>query len=161
LAVVPGSYDPFTLGHLDIVERAVRLFGGAVVAVGQNSTKDYLFSFEERLDLARAACAGLPGVTVEPMTGLLVDFCRDHGVGTIVKGARSGHDFEAELGQAQMNASYSGIETVVLPTAPAWGFISSTLVRQLARGGADVSAYVPGVVMDYWRRRGHGRPDVD
>jgi len=157
LAVVPGSYDPFTLGHLDIVERAARLFGEVVVAVGVNSTKDYLFSFAERLDLARASCQGLPGVTVAGMDGLLVDFCRAHGAGTIVKGARSGHDFEAELAQAQMNASYSGVETLVLPTSAAWGYISSTLVRQLARGGGDVSDYVPSAVTDYWRRSGHGR----
>jgi pantetheine-phosphate adenylyltransferase len=157
LVVVPGSFDPITRGHVDIVERAARLFGEVIVAVGVNAAKDYLFTFEERLELVRAALAGLPGVTVEPMTGLLVDFCREHGAGTILKGARSGHDFEAELAQAQMNGSYSGVETLVLPTAAAWGFVSSTLVRQLARGGGDVSDYVPDAVTDYWRRSGHGR----
>jgi pantetheine-phosphate adenylyltransferase len=159
-AVIPGSYDPLTLGHLDMVERTARLFEEVVVAVGVNSAKDYLFTFEERLDLARRSVAGLAHVTVEPLTGLLVDFCRSQGAGTIVKGARSGLDFEAELAQAQMNRSHTGIETLILPTSAAWGFVSSTLVRQLALGGGDVTQYVPPAVQDYWRRSGHGPADT-
>ncbi|MDR1807212.1 MAG: pantetheine-phosphate adenylyltransferase [Propionibacteriaceae bacterium] len=151
-AVFPGSFDPFTLGHRNLVERTARLFSDVVVAVGVNSAKDYLFSFEERVTLARASVADLANVVVEPMDGLLVDFCRDHAVGTIVKGARTGGDFEAELAQAQMNASYSGIETVIVPAAAAWGFMSSTLVRQCFRGGGDVRGYVPQAVADYWNK---------
>jgi pantetheine-phosphate adenylyltransferase len=131
------------------------LFGRVLVAVGRNAAKDYLFSAEERLELARVSCVGLPGVAVLPMTGLLVDFCRAHDVDVIVKGARSGRDFEAELGMAQMNASLAGVETVVAPASPAWGFVSSGLVRQVARGGASVEEYVPVAVFDYWRRAGH------
>jgi pantetheine-phosphate adenylyltransferase len=153
--VVPGSYDPFTLGHLDVVRRASGLFGEVVVAVGVNATKDYLFTLDERVELARAACQDVPGVTVVPMSGLLVDFCQAVGVTTIVKGARSGQDFVVELGMAQMNGSLAPVETLILPAAPSWGFVSSTLIRQIARGGGDVQPFVPAVVFDYWRRTGH------
>ncbi|MDR1265689.1 MAG: pantetheine-phosphate adenylyltransferase [Propionibacteriaceae bacterium] len=156
--VFPGSFDPFTLGHLDLARRAAALFDQVVVAVGRNPAKDYLFDLERRLALARASCADLPQVTVEPLPGLVVDFCRDHQVSTIVKGARSGRDFDVELDQAQMNASAAGVETVLLPASPGWGFISASLVRQLAHGGADIRAYVPPAVFDYWERSGHGRP---
>jgi pantetheine-phosphate adenylyltransferase len=140
---------------LDVVRRAQRLFGAVVVAVGRNAAKDGLLSLDERVALARASCAGLEGVTVEPLPGLLVDFCRAHGVAVVVKGARGGGDFEFELAMAQMNASLAGVETVVLPAAPALGFVSSTLVRQIARGGADVKEYIPTAVFDYLRRTGH------
>ncbi|MDR1215039.1 MAG: pantetheine-phosphate adenylyltransferase [Propionibacteriaceae bacterium] len=158
-AVVPGSFDPFTLGHLDIVERASRLFDQVVVAVGLNSAKDYLFPLEERVELVRASCRQLAAVTVEPMPGLLVDFCLAHDVGTIVKGARLGRDFEVELGMAQMNASLTAVETVILPTRPSWSFVSSSLVRQIARGQRDISPYVPAAVVDHLQRSRHVHSD--
>jgi pantetheine-phosphate adenylyltransferase len=158
-AVVPGSFDPFTRGHLDIVERAVGLFDQVVVAVGRNAAKDPLFSLEERVELARASCQHLDAVTVEPMSGLLVDFCRAHDLGTIVKGARQGLDFEVELGMAQMNASLAAVETVILPTRPNWSFVSSSLVRQIARAQGDVSPYVPAAVVDRLRRSRHVHSD--
>ena len=152
--VVPGSFDPFTLGHLDVVSRAVGLFGDVIVAVGVNAAKDHLLSFDERLALAQQSVGGLTGATAEPMGGLLIDFCREREVGTIIRGARSGADFEAEMGQAQMHAALVGLEWVILPATPAWGFVSSTLVRQLARGGGDIGPFVTPAVADYWRRSG-------
>jgi pantetheine-phosphate adenylyltransferase len=157
-AVVGGSFDPFTIGHDDLVRRAVRLFGQVVVGVGINSAKDYLLTLDERVNLTRASLADLPSVRVELMPGLLADFCRQHGARTIVKGARSGSDFDVEVALAQMNASYDDLETVILPSRPAWGFISSTLVRQAARGGADISQYVPPAVANYWRQRPNPQP---
>ena len=160
-AMVPGSFDPFTLGHLDVVRRAARLFGEVVVAVGLNSSKDYLFTADERLALVRASLTDVPGATAESMPGLLVDFCRQHDIGTIVRGARSGADFDAEMGQAQMHAALAGLEWVILPPVPDLGFVSSTLVRQLARGGGEIGPFVPAAVADYWRRSGDDHRHAD
>ncbi len=147
--VVPGSFDPVTQGHLDIFRRAAALFGDVIVGVGVNSTKSYLFSAEERLELVRAAVADLPGVTAEPLAGLLVDFCRQVGAQAIVKGGRGGADFEFEVQMAQMNHALTGVETVVLPASAEWAFVSSTLVRQVASLGGDVTPFVPPCV---WAR---------
>lgn len=156
-AVVPGSFDPITNGHLDVVTRAAALFESVVVAVGSNSTKSYLFEPGERVELVRAATSGLDGVTVEPFEGLLVDFCRLHGIGAVVKGARGGGDFDVEVGMARMNHSLTGIETVILPAAVQWSYVSSTLVREVALMGGDVTPYVPAAVADrLGTRRGHG-----
>jgi len=146
VAVCPGSFDPVTLGHLDVVERAVALFGRVIVGVGHNSTKNYLFSFDERLQLTRQAMAHLPSVAVLPMDGLLVDFAQRHGATVIVKGLRFSSDFDYELQIAHVNATLSGIETVLLPGSRAHGTISSTMLREVARNGGDISSFVSAPV---------------
>ncbi len=142
-AVVPGSFDPFTLGHLDIITRAQRWFDQVIVAVGVNSGKQNLLDMDHRVALANQAVADMPGVTVEPMEGLLVDFCRDRQIFAVVRGARSGGDFEAEWAMASLNASLGGIETIILPASATIGYISSTLVRSVILAGGDASAYLP------------------
>ncbi|HET7725032.1 MAG TPA: pantetheine-phosphate adenylyltransferase [Propionibacteriaceae bacterium] len=143
---MPGSFDPITNGHLDVIRRARAIFDEVVVAVGANSSKTYLFPPDERLELVRAATADLDGVRAEPLSGLLVDFCRSHGADAIVKGGRAGGDFEFEVGMARMNHSMTGVETVILPASAQWSFVSSTLVREVARLGGDAAPYVPDVV---------------
>jgi len=145
-AVIPGSFDPFTLGHLDVVSRAARLFGQVIVAVGVNDSKQNLLSMDRRVTLARGAVAHLPNVSVEVMPGLLADFCREQMAAVVVRGARGGADFEAEWAMAAMNLSLGGIETVILPASTSVGFISSTLVRSVVRAGGDVTPYVPANV---------------
>lgn len=149
IAVVPGSFDPLTMGHLDIIRRAAVMYERVVVGVGQNSTKSYLFAPPERLELAAAACSDLENVEVRGFEGLLVDFCRTVGAQAIVKGARTGTDFDNELLMARMNWALTGVETVILPAAAAWGHVSSTLVRQISLLGGDVTDYVPPQV---WHR---------
>ncbi len=152
----PGSFDPVTLGHLDVITRAAGLFDEVIVAVGHSATKAGFFPVAERLELIRASCE-LPNVRVEAFSGLLVEFCAARSAGAVVKGVRSG-DLDYELQMAQMNRRLSGLETVLLPTAPEWGFVSSTLVRQIASMGGDVSAFVPPAVADRTisRARDHG-----
>jgi len=146
-AVVPGSYDPLTLGHLDVVTRASELFDEVIVAVGVNNSKNYFCDMDARVQMATEALRHLPTVSVEPMEGLLVDFCADHSVSVIVRGARGGADFEAEWAMAAMNSSLGNIDTVILPSAVEIGFISSTLVRSVARAGGDITRYVPPSVV--------------
>ncbi len=142
----PGSFDPITVGHLDIIRRAHALFGEVVVAIGNNSTKSYLFDFDERVDLVKGATSDLDGITVEAMDGLLVDFCNDRGIPAVVKGLRFGADFDFELQMAHMNQEMGGIETVLLPAAREHVTLSSTIIRQVVRLGGDVSRYVPANV---------------
>ncbi len=145
-AVCPGSFDPVTNGHIDIVARASKLFDEVVVAVGVNKSKNRLFSAEERIDMLRQACAGYDNVTVDGFSGLLTDFCTERGIHAIVKGLRAVSDFDYELQMAQMNASLSGVETVFVPTSPAYSFLASSLVKEVAAFGGDVSGLVPGFV---------------
>ena len=145
-AVCPGSFDPVTLGHLDIVRRSSVLFDEVVVAIGTNVTKNRLFTADERIAMLERACADLPNVRVEGFTGLVTTFCRDRGIGAIVKGLRAASDFDYELQMAQMNSSLTGVETVFLPTSPERGFVSSSLVKEVAGFGGDVSAFVPDFV---------------
>lgn len=154
-AVVPGSFDPITNGHLDIIRRARAIFDHVVVAVGANSSKRYLFEPPERLELVRAAIADLDGVTAEPLDGLLVAFCTRHNAGAIVKGARGATDFDFEVGMARMNQSLTGVETVILPASATWSYVSSTLVREVATLGGDVGPYVPDVVVQRLASRRH------
>jgi pantetheine-phosphate adenylyltransferase len=142
-AVCPGSFDPVTNGHLDIVRRTAAIFDELVVATGTNPSKSRLFGPDERLEMLREVCADLPNVTVMGFTGLIVDFCRDLGAQAIVKGLRGGNDYEFELPMAQMNAHLSGVETVFVPTNVSWGYVSSSLVKEVASLGGDVSALVP------------------
>lgn len=139
----PGSFDPITVGHLDIIRRAHALFGEVVVAIGNNSTKQYMFTFDERVEQVREATADLDGITVEAMEGLLVDFCRDRGIPAVVKGLRFGADFDFELQMAHMNYGMGEIETVLLPAARDHVTLSSTIIRQVIRLGGDVSSFVP------------------
>jgi pantetheine-phosphate adenylyltransferase len=146
--VCPGSFDPVTHGHLDIVERAASLFDEVIVAVGVNASKNRLFSAEERIAMLEEACAGWDNVRVDGFTGLLTDFCLAHDVHAIVKGLRAVSDFDYELQMAQMNSSLAPIETVFVPTSPEWSFLASSLVKEVATFGGDVSALVPGFVLE-------------
>jgi pantetheine-phosphate adenylyltransferase len=148
LAVCPGSFDPVTNGHVDVVRRASTLFDEVVVAVLGNPAKKGLFPLEERVELIRAALGDEPGVRVEAVTGgLLVDYCRSVGAAAIVKGLRSGNDFAYELPMARMNQHLTGIETVFLTGDPAFEHVSSSLVKEVAGLGGDVTGLVPDVVL--------------
>jgi len=143
-ALCPGSFDPVTLGHLDIIERTARHFDDVIVAVIRNPQKTKsLFSLEERQQMLKEATAHLPNIRIEFFKGLLVDFARDHGANAIVKGLRAVSDFDYELQMAQMNQRLSGIDTFFISTSPQHSFLSSSLVREVARFGGDVSGMVP------------------
>lgn len=144
----PGSFDPITLGHVEVIRRARDLFGEVVVAIGRNSTKSHLFTAAERIGMTREVLADLDGVSVEPIDGLLVDFCHEHGAGAIVKGLRFASDFDYELQMAHMNLHAGSIETIFLPASPTFGTVSSTMMRQIARFGGDVAKFLPPVVND-------------
>ena len=152
-AVCPGTFDPVTNGHLDIVHRASALFDEVVVAVGTNVSKSRLFTPDERIEMMRRACAELANVSVEGFTGLVTTFCAEHDVAAIVKGLRAAGDFDYELQMAQMNSSLTGVETVFLPASPERGFVSSSLVKEVAGFGGDVSPFVPDFVLDALRDR--------
>jgi len=146
-AVCPGSFDPVTNGHLDIVQRASALFDEVIVAVGVNKSKSRLFLPEERLAMLEQATAPYANVTVAGFTGLLTTFCQERGAHAIVKGLRAVSDYEYELQMAQMNASLTDIETVFIPTSPEWSFLASSLVKEVAAFGGDVSKLVPAFVL--------------
>ncbi len=145
-AVCPGSFDPVTNGHIDIVTRASVLFDEVVVAVGVNKSKHRLFTAEERIDMLREACRRFDNVRVEGFKGLLTDFCQQQGIHAIVKGLRAVSDFDYELQMAQMNASLAEVETVFVPTSPEYSFLASSLVKEVATFGGDVSGLVPDFV---------------
>jgi len=145
-AVCPGSFDPVTLGHLDIIGRAALLYDELVVAVGMNPSKNRLFSFEERTELLREATAGYGNVVVDSFDGLIVDFCQRREVQVIVKGLRAISDFDYELQMAQMNHGLAGVETMFMTTNPLYSFLSSSLVKEVATYGGDVSGLVPDAV---------------
>jgi pantetheine-phosphate adenylyltransferase len=146
-AVCPGSFDPVTNGHIDIVARASTLFDEVVVAVGVNAAKKRLFSAAERIEMLTESCAPYANVRVDSFDGLLTDFCRTHEVHAIVKGLRAVSDFDYELQMAQMNSSLADIETVFVPTSPEYSFLASSLVKEVARFGGDVSKLVPPKVL--------------
>jgi pantetheine-phosphate adenylyltransferase len=144
LALYAGSFDPITLGHVDVVKRAASIFPRLIVLVGLHPTRNALFSVEERLELVREVCAGESNVEVASFGGLLVDYARQVGAQVIVRGLRVGSDFEYELQMAHANADLAcELETVFLPTRTRYGFISASLVREIARHGGDVSRYAP------------------
>ncbi|MFI6208826.1 pantetheine-phosphate adenylyltransferase [Streptomyces sp. NPDC051041] len=147
-AVCPGSFDPITNGHLDIIARASRLYDEVYVAVMINQSKKGLFGIEERIDLIRQVTAEYDNVRVESFHGLLVDFCKQRGIPAIVKGLRAVSDFDYELQMAQMNNGLSGVETLFMPTNPTYSFLSSSLVKEVATWGGDVSHLVPEAVLD-------------
>ena len=146
-AVCPGSFDPVTLGHLDIVERASTIYDEVTVAVLVNKEKSSLYTVEERMALLTEVTAGYGNVRVDSFDGLLVDYCKTHGIPVIVKGLRAISDFDYELQMAQMNHGLAGVETLFMTTNPLYSFLSSSLVKEVATYGGDVSGLVPPRVL--------------
>lgn len=154
IAVYPGSFDPWTLGHSEVLERALRLFPRVVVGLGVHPTRQPLFTADERLELLRQVCGAYPGVTVGSFDGLVVDFARSVGATVIVRGLRSSTDFDYENNMAAANADLApDVDTVFLPARVGQQFVSASLVREIARHGRDVSRYTPSVVVDALRRK--------
>jgi pantetheine-phosphate adenylyltransferase len=147
-AVCPGSFDPVTNGHLDIVGRASRLFDEVIIGVLINQHKTGLFTIEERIEMLTEITASYGNVRVESFRGLLVDFCRAQRAAVVVKGLRAVSDFDYELQMAQMNVGLSGVETLFMPTNPLYSFLSSSLVKEVAKWGGDVSPHVPDLVRE-------------
>ncbi|MER7166210.1 pantetheine-phosphate adenylyltransferase [Micromonospora sp. NPDC000207] len=152
-AVCPGSFDPVTNGHLDIVGRASRLFDEVIVVVTINQSKTSLFTVEERIDMLRQVTSSYDNVRVESFRGLLVDFCRAQQASVLVKGLRAISDFDYELQMAHMNIGLAGVETLFMPTNPLYSFLSSSLVKDVAKWGGDVTSHVPDVVREALRSR--------
>lgn len=146
-AVCPGSFDPVTNGHIDIVSRASALFDEVTVAVLINKSKQSMFTVEERIDMLTEVCAEFPNVKIDAFHGLLVDFCQERDIHAIVKGLRAVSDFDYELQMAQMNSSLATVETVFVPTSPEYSFLASSLVKEVATFGGDVSSLVPPSVL--------------
>jgi pantetheine-phosphate adenylyltransferase len=142
-AVCPGSFDPVTNGHLDIIGRASGLFDEVIVGVLINQAKSGLFTVEERITMLREVTASYGNVRVDSFRGLLVDFCRAQDAAVVIKGLRAVSDFDYELQMAQMNVGLAGVETLFMPTNPLYSFLSSSLVKEVAKWGGDVSAHVP------------------
>lgn len=154
IAVYAGSFDPATLGHLDLIERAATLFENVIVAIGVHPTKHPLFSPEERVALLKQITSHLPNVSVDSFDGLLIQYCAKKGAGVIVRGLRVTTDFEYELQIAHANADLEPkIDTVFLPSRTRHGFVSASLVREIASHGGDVSRYAPKVVCDALARK--------
>jgi pantetheine-phosphate adenylyltransferase len=147
-ALCPGTFDPVTNGHLDIIERASRHFDRLVVGVLQNPSKAPLFSVEERVSLLKEVTAEFRGVEVGSFSGLLVEYAAQQGATVIVKGLRAVTDFDYELQMAQMNHRLGDVETFFIATNPVWSYLSSSLVKDIARLGGDVEGLVPGVVKE-------------
>lgn len=153
-ALCPGSFDPPTNGHIDVIERAARHFDSVVAAVIVNPSKEPLFGAEERVELLRDALGHLANVEVASFEGLLVDFARERGVTVVVKGLRAVSDYDYELQMAQMNAALSpGLDTFFVPAAASWAFLSSSLVREVARYGRSVDGLVPAGVASALKAR--------
>ena len=152
-ALCPGTFDPVTNGHLDIVRRAAALFDRVVVAVIENPSKAPLFPTGERVGMLEEAVVDLERVEVDSFSGLLVDYAGQKGIPIIVKGLRAVTDFDYELQMAQMNRQLSGVETCFVPTSPNWSYLSSSLVKEIARYGGDVSGLVPDHVLRRLKER--------
>jgi pantetheine-phosphate adenylyltransferase len=152
-ALCPGSFDPVTNGHIDIIGRAASLYDEVVVAVFVNQSKSGLFSVAERQDMLTAVTVDFPNVTIDTFEGLVVDYCRVHDIPVIVKGLRAVSDFDYELQMAQMNRGLAGIDTLFMPTNPEYSFLASSLVKEIAKWGGDVSALVPPTVLKRLQER--------
>lgn len=147
VAAYPGSFDPITNGHLDIIHRAARIFDRVIVALFVNLEKSPMFTAEERLAMVREVTADLPNVTVESSTGLLVDFCRRRGIGVVVRGLRAISDFDYEFQMAQMNKELNEqVETVFMMTRTEHLFLSSSIIKEIASLGGDVQRFIPAAV---------------
>ena len=147
-AICPGSFDPVTNGHLDVFTRAAKIADEVTVAVLVNRTKAGMFTVEERMEILREVTAPLPNVRVDSFHGLLVDYCRKHRIQAIVKGLRAVSDFDYELQMAQMNHRLAEVETLFVSTNPQYSYLSSSLVKEVARFGGDVQGLVPQAVLD-------------
>ena len=147
-AICPGSFDPVTNGHLDVFGRAAELFEHVTVGVLINKKKSSLFTVEERIEMLRECLADYDNVSVDSFYGLLVDYCRHHEISAIVKGLRAVSDFDYELQMAQMNYRLTGIETLFVSTNPVFGYLSSSLVKDVATYGGDISGLVPDTVLN-------------
>ncbi len=152
-ALCPGTFDPVTNGHVDIIERAGRQFETVIVGVLENPSKEPLFGVEERVSMLKEATADYPNVEVDSFSGLLVEFARRRGADIIVKGLRAVSDFEYEIQMAQMNQRLGGVETLFMPTSPKWSYLSSSLVKEVARLGGDVKGLVPEHVEERLREK--------
>jgi pantetheine-phosphate adenylyltransferase len=153
-AIYPGSFDPITLGHLDIIERSSRMFSIVIVLVAVNSDKRYLFSVEERVKLITQSLTHLPNVEVDTFTGLTVDYARKRNAPTLIRGLRAVSDFEKELQMAHTNKSlWRDLETVFLATSTEYSFLSSSVVKEVARYGGRVSHLVPPNVEEALREK--------
>ncbi len=146
-AVCPGSFDPVTNGHLDIIVRAASLFDEVTVAVLINKTKSSMFTVDERIEMLRDVVAPYPNVKVDSFHGLLVDYCQARDIAAIVKGLRAVSDFDYELQMAQMNHRLAGVETLFVSTNPLYSYLSSSLLKEIATYGGDVSGLVPETVL--------------
>ena len=144
--VCPGSFDPVTNGHLDIISRASAVYDEVIVAVVLNPSKIPMFTADERVEMLRDVLKERPNVTVAQTEGLLVDFCRANDISAIVKGLRAVSDFDYEMQMAQMNYSQAGVETMFVTTNPLYAFLSSSLVKEFAKYGGDVTGLVPEIV---------------
>jgi pantetheine-phosphate adenylyltransferase len=151
--VCPGSFDPITNGHLDIIERASSLFDEVVIAVLVNQTKSSLFTVDERIEMIKEVTAKYKNVRVDSWSGLLVDYCKANQISTIVKGLRAVSDFDYELQMSQVNLQLQGVETLFMATAPSHSFLSSSLVKEIASHGGDVSAYMPAAIVSKLKSR--------
>jgi len=151
--VCPGSFDPITFGHLDIIKRASSIFDEVVIAVLVNQTKKTLFTVEERISMIQEVTKEYPNVSVDSWSGLLVDYCKQNDIPMIVKGLRAVTDFDYELQMSQINLQLQGVETLFMSTAPAHSFLSSSLVKEIASFGGDVSSYIPAVLLDRLKNR--------
>ncbi|MFN2488367.1 MAG: pantetheine-phosphate adenylyltransferase [Actinomycetota bacterium] len=150
----PGSFDPPTNGHIDVVERGARLFERVLVAVIANPSKEPLFSLEERTGMLREALAHVDNAEVASFDGLLVDFATSRAIGVVLKGLRAVSDFDSELQMAAMNSALApGLDTMFLGARPSWAFLSSSLVKEVARFGGSVDAFVPPAVARALKRR--------
>lgn len=153
-AIITGSFDPITLGHLDIIKRASLMFGEIYVGICENSEKKSLYTLEERKAMAELACEGIENVKVEIVHGLLAKFTEENGISVIVRGLRDSLDLSYEMPMAVINRSlHNNPETVFLPTKPEHSHISSSYVRELLKHGEDVSAYLPEGVYNYIRNK--------
>ncbi len=155
--VCPGSFDPITFGHLDIIERASSIFDEVVIAVMVNQTKKTLFTVAERIEMTKEVTARYPNVKVDSWSGLLVDYCKRNEIAIIVKGLRAVTDFDYELQMSQINLQLQGVETLFISTAPAHSFLSSSLVKEIASHGGDVSSYIPAVLLERLKDRLAGK----
>jgi len=151
--VCPGSFDPITHGHLDIIGRASEIYDEVVIAVLVNREKSSLFTVDERIEMINETVKGLKNVTVDSWSGLLVDYCRANSISAIVKGLRAVSDFDYELQMAQMNQELAGVETLFMATRPQYSFLSSSLVKEIATYGGDVSAHLPKTVLELMLNR--------
>ena len=142
-AMCPGSFDPPTNGHIDIIRRCAGIYDRVVVAVVSNPSKNSMFTLAERIELLDASLDGLENIDLASFDGLLVDFAAEQEVDVVVKGLRAGSDFDYELQMSQMNSHLRGMETIFMPTSPDWSFVSSSLVREVARLGGSVGDLVP------------------